>query len=98
MSTERSNLYDAWPGCFWCGHYRRGRCIAYPKAIPLDILSGEVDHMIVRPRQVGDTVYTPMDVERWLRTREREPASESVESQIEAHHARLDAEPEPVAT
>ena len=95
MNCERSDRYDEWVGCFWCGHRRGVRCIAYPKAIPLPILLSEVDHLVPRPGQAGDTVFTPMDVEHWLQTRERVPASESIEDQIEAHNARLDAEPAP---
>jgi hypothetical protein len=34
-------------------------CAAYPDRIPLAIASGEVDHLVVRPGQVGDTVFAP---------------------------------------
>ncbi len=32
-------------------------CPAYPERIPLLILDGQVDHLVVRPGQVGDTVF-----------------------------------------
>jgi hypothetical protein len=49
--------------------------VAYPKGIPLPIISGEVDHMVLRPGQVGDIVFEPMDVEVWRRTRQRVPVA-----------------------
>jgi hypothetical protein len=33
------------------------RCAAFPDRIPLAIFSGEVDHLVVRPGQIGDTVF-----------------------------------------
>jgi hypothetical protein len=33
--------------------------VAYPTQIPIPIASGEVDHLVVRPGQVGDTVFEP---------------------------------------
>jgi hypothetical protein len=74
MNWEPSERFADWPGCFSCAHYRYAKCIAYPKAIPLPILSGQVDHMVPRPGQVGDIVFEPMDVEVWQRTRQRVPA------------------------
>lgn len=71
---EPSERYDEWQGCLGCARYRRGRCDAYPDRIPLNILSGEVDHMVVRPHQVGDMVFQPMDVMWWRATGERRPA------------------------
>ena len=32
-------------------------CAAYPDGIPITIASGEVDHLVVRPGQVGDTIF-----------------------------------------
>lgn len=77
MNWERSERFDEWQGCLGCAHYRRGKCIAYPVRIPLDILSGQVDHMVKRPGQVGDTVFEPMDFEHWRRTGERIPLARS---------------------
>jgi hypothetical protein len=56
---ERSIPRDQpWGGCWTCGHFRPGfRCAAFPDRIPLPIFSGEVDHLVVRPGQVGDTVF-----------------------------------------
>jgi hypothetical protein len=34
-------------------------CAAYSQRIPLVIASGEVDHLVMRPGQVGDTVFEP---------------------------------------
>jgi hypothetical protein len=31
--------------------------VAFPDRIPLAIFAGEVDHLVVRPGQVGDTVF-----------------------------------------
>ena len=74
MNWERSEHYEEWGGCLGCAHYLRGRCVAYPNSIPLPIVSGEVDHMVPRPGQVGETVYEPMDIEVWRETGERVPA------------------------
>ena len=47
-----------WGGCRACKHLQPGaRCAAFPDLIPLVIFSGEVDHLAVRPGQVGDTVF-----------------------------------------
>lgn len=52
-----------WGGCLRCVHFRRDdTCIAYPRQIPIPIASGEVDHLVVRPGQVGDTVFEPRPV------------------------------------
>jgi hypothetical protein len=58
---ERSIPRDvSWGGCRRCRHDRRdGTCVAYPKQIPIMIASGEVDHLVIRPGQVGDTVFEP---------------------------------------
>ena len=70
---EPSEQFEEWQGCLGCAHYRRMRCIAYPDRIPLPIASGEVDHMVPRPGQVGDTIFEPMDIEWWRKTGERRP-------------------------
>ena len=36
-------------------------CAAYPERIPISIASGEVDHLVVRPGQVGDIVFELTD-------------------------------------
>jgi hypothetical protein len=73
---EPSSQFAEWQGCIGCARYRRGgRCEAYPVRIPLIIISGEADHMVPRPGQVGDTVFEPMDVDWWRRTGERRPLS-----------------------
>lgn len=71
---QPSDRFEEWQGCLGCALYRRGRCEAYPERIPLIILSGEVDHMVPRPGQVGDTVFEPIDIDWWRRTGERRPA------------------------
>jgi hypothetical protein len=49
---------ERWGGCRVCKHFRPDMtCAAYPRRIPIVIASGEVDHLIVRPGQVGDTVF-----------------------------------------
>jgi hypothetical protein len=41
--------------------------------IPLVILSGEIDHLVPRPGQVGTVTFEPIDLDVWERTGEREP-------------------------
>jgi hypothetical protein len=53
MNWERSDRFEEWQGCRGCAHYQRARCIAYPDGIPLLLLSGEVDHMILRTNGLG---------------------------------------------
>jgi hypothetical protein len=70
---------ENFPGCLGCGHLRRGRrahCAPYPDGIPLAIASGQVDHMVPRPGQIGEKVFEPIDVEVWQATGERRPASQ----------------------
>jgi hypothetical protein len=38
------------------------------------IVGGEVDHMVPRPGQVGDTVFEPIDWAVYHSTRQRVPA------------------------
>jgi hypothetical protein len=61
---ERSvPLTARWGSCRTCRHLRGDMsCAAYPDRIPLVIASGEVDHLVVRPGQVGDTVFEPRPV------------------------------------
>lgn len=73
MNWEPAPNADQFEGCIGCVHYRAGRCAAYPERIPLAILSGEVDHMVPRPGQVGTIVFEPVDLEIWRRTRQRLP-------------------------
>ena len=75
MNWEPSDRFAEWQGCLGCANYRYGRCVAYPVRIPLPILSGEVDHMVPRPGQTGDTVFEPMDIDVWRRTGRRVPAA-----------------------
>jgi hypothetical protein len=78
VNWDRSPEFDRFDGCRFCVHYRGLlQCTAYPERIPLDILSGEVDHMIPRPGQVGEIVFGPMDIEIWRHTGQRLPASPS---------------------
>jgi hypothetical protein len=74
MNREPSAHAEQWGGCRLCVHWRGGRCAAYPERIPLPILSGQVDHLVKRPGQVGDVVFAPVDVETWQRTGQRIPA------------------------
>lgn len=47
-----------WGGCRACRHFRADlTCAAYPDRIPLPIFSGEVDHLVPRPGQVGEVVF-----------------------------------------
>jgi hypothetical protein len=55
-------MNERWGGCRRCVHFRPDfTCVAYPERIPLQIASGEVDHLVVRPGQVGDTVFAPRE-------------------------------------
>ena len=72
---ERSIPRDrVWGSCLYCVHFGQGMgCPAFPDGIPVQILSGEVDHLVVRPGQVGAIVYEPIDKAIWRRTRQRVP-------------------------
>jgi len=70
---EPSTWPDDWLGCRDCIHFDRVRCAAYPNRIPLIILSGEVDHLVPRPGQVGDIVLEEMDFQFGQTTRQRVP-------------------------
>ncbi len=49
-----------WGGCRACIHFRKDiTCVAFPRRIPIQIASGDVDHLVVRPGQVGDTAFEP---------------------------------------
>jgi hypothetical protein len=77
VSWEPSGRADEFGGCRLCLHYRgQGACRAFPTRIPLPIFAGDVDHMVPRPGQVGDTVFEPIDFEVWRATGERRPASQ----------------------
>ncbi len=44
--------------CRACIHFRPDiTCAAYPERIPIIIASGQVDHWVKRPGQVGDDVF-----------------------------------------
>jgi hypothetical protein len=73
MNQDEEMAPPEYPGCLGCGYYRGGRCDAFPDRIPLAIISGELDHLTVRPGQVGTIVFTHLDFEVWKRTRQRVP-------------------------
>lgn len=59
-----------WGGCRVCQHFRPGwTCTAFPDRIPLVIASGEVDHRVVRPGQVGNDVWELNDAPQGLAAR-----------------------------
>ena len=79
MNWEPSPQSDAFGGCRLCLHYQGGgRCTAFPTRIPLPIFAGDIDHMVVRPSQVGDEVFEPIDFEFWQTTGQRRPAANEV--------------------
>ena len=79
MNWEPSAQADEFGGCHACVHYQRGgRCTAFPKRIPLPIFAGDIDHMVVRPGQVGSDIFELMDFETWRATGERRPAPTEV--------------------
>jgi hypothetical protein len=82
MNWEPSEGIDEWPGCLGCAHRRVGKrlwCAAYPEGIPFIIIAGQVDHLVPRPGQVGKTVYEPLDLQHWLKTKERRVLAEEGE-------------------
>ena len=70
---EPSDRFGEWPTCRGCAHWWGNHCVAYPQRIPFMIVSGQTDHMVPRPGQVGETVFEPMDVEHWRLSGERRP-------------------------
>jgi hypothetical protein len=82
MTWERSDDYAEWPGCRYCVHWRAGVCAAYPDRIPLVILSGEIDHLVPRPGQVGTTTFEPIDLDVWQQTGERKPDRRPTRSSV----------------
>lgn len=62
MSWQKSPDFETkWLGCAHCEHQLGGAtCKAYPAAIPLLIYSGDVDHLMSRPGQIGDWVFEPL--------------------------------------
>ncbi len=49
---------QSWGACHLCQHFRPDMtCTAYPDRIPIMIASGDFDHLVVRPGQVGDAVF-----------------------------------------
>jgi hypothetical protein len=79
VNWERSEGFENWPGCLGCAHLRRGgrsHCTAYPDGIPFVIEAGEIDHLVARPGQIGSTVFEPLDLQHWLKTKERRVLAE----------------------
>jgi hypothetical protein len=59
--------------CGSCVHFDKGKCPAFPKGIPDDILLYGGDHRSLWPQQVGTTVHVLKDGEEsffedWLDT------------------------------
>lgn len=78
MNWERSERFEEFDGCRLCLHWRGGKCAAYPERVPLPILSGQVDHLVERPGQVGGVLFEPIDVEHWRSTGERVPRRDHI--------------------
>lgn len=65
---------QSWGSCADCVHLGpQMTCPAFPDRIPLAIVSGEVDHLAVRPWQVGTTVF------------ERKPGRRRAPATVAAH-------------
>lgn len=82
---ERSTGFEEWPGCLGCAHLRRrggAHCAAYPDGIPFVISCGQFDHLVPRPGQMGDTLFTHLDIEVFKATGERVPAPSQEPAQI----------------
>jgi hypothetical protein len=76
VTWEPSARADEFGGCRFCVHYERGgRCVAFPRRIPLPIFASDIDHMVPRPGQVGDTVFEPLDLQWYVKTGQRRPLS-----------------------
>jgi hypothetical protein len=76
MSWDPSARADEFGGCRLCLHYQgQGRCTAFRRHIPLPIFAGDIDHMVVRPGQIGDDIFEPIDFEAWQATGERRQAA-----------------------
>jgi hypothetical protein len=75
MNWEPSERFAEWQGCLGCAHYQRGRCAAYPRGIPIQIISGAVNHMVLRPGQVAGILFEPMDLVVFHQTGRRVPAA-----------------------
>jgi hypothetical protein len=43
--------------CSSCVHFKDGKCDAFPRGIPLDIVLYGGDHRSLWPQQVGSTVH-----------------------------------------
>lgn len=53
---------QSWGGCRLCKHFRPDlTCAAYPERIPIQIFSGELDHLVVRPEQVDGVLFEPVE-------------------------------------
>jgi hypothetical protein len=81
VNWEPSEHFAEWQGCLGCAHYRHGRCAAYPRGIPIQLISGQVDHMVPRPGQVEGILFEPMDWDVFRATRQRVPAREEPAAQ-----------------
>ena len=84
MDWTPSDRYAEWQGCLGCAHNRYSRCAAYPRGIPLEIISGEVDHLIPRPGQVDEIVFEEMDPEMFWQTGQRVPRRASTPAEQSA--------------
>ena len=82
MTWDQPDEDKAWPGCRYCVHWRAGTCAAYPQRIPLVILSGEIDHLVPRPGQVGTATFEMIDLDLWERTGERVPMQQTTTSRV----------------
>jgi hypothetical protein len=77
VSFEPSARAEEFGGCRLCLHYLgQGRCSAFPTRIPLPIFAGDIDHMVVRPGQIGDATFEEIDFKYWQATGGRRPAAE----------------------
>ncbi len=54
----------AYLGCFNCEYHQNGdKCDAFPKGIPLPIISGEIQHTSPLKAQNNKVVYKEIDAE-----------------------------------
>lgn len=56
-------MTDEYLGCSGCKHFKWDlKCEAFPKRIPLPVISGEIHHTKRLPWQDNDIVYEPIEI------------------------------------
>lgn len=54
--------------CISCLHHLGGNiCFAFPDGIPYKIISGQIDHDTIQPKQQGDFVWKEYDLNEQIK-------------------------------